>query len=202
MKFYLAAGRLVGTQAEAKERDKQFVTHEIPTDKDGLMAYVNNLLEQIDRHANLAKAEAINTPPITVEKPEGGGTGTGVVIETPPPAAGKPPLDEGEAKRRLTLMLQGMQTEAIEEKILAARPPVLARYLSCAISRFGELGQPAFASFHALRNLGGGADDEIGAKKSTVTRIPGSEERGLRYLALGLIANLLPQPNEQKEAAE
>ena len=41
MKLYFAAGVYVGTQADAKRLDKDFATVEVPTDKDGLMAFLN-----------------------------------------------------------------------------------------------------------------------------------------------------------------
>lgn len=48
MIFYLANGTtLCPTQAEAKALDRSFVQHDIPTDKAGLMAYVQGLLDQI-----------------------------------------------------------------------------------------------------------------------------------------------------------
>lgn len=49
MIFYLCNGQeLVGTQAEAKAIDKNFVQVDVPTDKAGLMAYLNPLLA--DQH--------------------------------------------------------------------------------------------------------------------------------------------------------
>lgn len=48
MIFYLANGTtLCPTQADAKALDRNFVQHDIPTDKPGLMAYVQGLLDQI-----------------------------------------------------------------------------------------------------------------------------------------------------------
>lgn len=44
MKLYIAAGQYVGTQAEAKAIDKTgFEQVEVPTDKEGLIAYLNGL---------------------------------------------------------------------------------------------------------------------------------------------------------------
>lgn len=45
MIFYLAGGKLAPTQAEAKAIDPNFVQHDVPTDKPGLMAYINNLMQ-------------------------------------------------------------------------------------------------------------------------------------------------------------
>lgn len=44
MKLYIAAGRYVGTQAEAKKLDKDFEAVEVPTDKEGLIGHLNGLL--------------------------------------------------------------------------------------------------------------------------------------------------------------
>ncbi len=41
MKLYIANGTYVGTQADAKAIDKKFVEEEVPTDKAGLIAYLN-----------------------------------------------------------------------------------------------------------------------------------------------------------------
>jgi hypothetical protein len=48
MIFYLCNGvQLAGTQADAKAIDPKFTQVDIPVDKAGLMAYVNNLLAQV-----------------------------------------------------------------------------------------------------------------------------------------------------------
>lgn len=41
MKLYLANGLYVGTQAEAKKLDRDFTQVEVPTDKEGLINYLN-----------------------------------------------------------------------------------------------------------------------------------------------------------------
>ncbi len=43
MKLYMAAGQYVGTQADARKLDKDFTEVEVPTDKPGLMAFLNDL---------------------------------------------------------------------------------------------------------------------------------------------------------------
>lgn len=45
MKLYIANGIYVGTQAEAKRLDKAFEQVEVPTDKEGLIAYLNSLID-------------------------------------------------------------------------------------------------------------------------------------------------------------
>lgn len=48
MIFYLCQSEfgpcLAGTQAEAKALDRKYVQHDVPTDKAGLMVYINNLM--------------------------------------------------------------------------------------------------------------------------------------------------------------
>lgn len=43
MNLYLANGRYVGTQAEARKLDRNFRPIIVPVDKDGLIAYLNGL---------------------------------------------------------------------------------------------------------------------------------------------------------------
>lgn len=57
MIFYLCNGdQLAGTQADAKALDPSFTQVDIPTDKAGLMAYVNELLAT-------PKSEPVPPPP-------------------------------------------------------------------------------------------------------------------------------------------
>lgn len=44
MKLYLAAGQYAGTQADAKAIAKDFEAVEVPTDKTGLIEYLNSLV--------------------------------------------------------------------------------------------------------------------------------------------------------------
>ena len=47
MIFYLCNGNeLAGTQADAKKLDRDYVQHDVPTDKSGLMAYINKLMNE------------------------------------------------------------------------------------------------------------------------------------------------------------
>lgn len=63
MRLYYALGVYVGTQADAKRLDKDFTQVEVPTDKDGLMAFLNR--------AKIAPANAVGAPPvITAPEPE------------------------------------------------------------------------------------------------------------------------------------
>jgi len=56
MRLYHAAGVYVGTQADAKRLDKDFTQVEVPTDKDGLMAFLNR--------AKIAPQNAVGAPPV------------------------------------------------------------------------------------------------------------------------------------------
>ncbi len=181
MKFYMAAGRLVGTQAEAKDLDRNFEQHDVPTDKDGLMAYVNDLLERIDQASGGAQPEgAVVTPELEpASAPE---------LAPPPPRAPQP--DEADTRRKLALALRGMEADAVEEKILEAKGPVFGRFMSAAIGRLGELGRDGFDAYNATRAHGGDAEASVGVKRSA-RWIPGSDERGLRYLTILLAADLL-----------
>lgn len=74
MKFYFCNKKqLVGTQAEAKKLDPDYTETEVPTDKQGLMDYINDLLALIPRNDqgdpivlvegdNLPAASDPNTP--------------------------------------------------------------------------------------------------------------------------------------------
>ena len=66
MKFYKVqteeGPQLVGTQAEVKALKQPLVIEEVPTDKDGLAAYVNKLM-----HVTLTDAESWQVPPAESE---------------------------------------------------------------------------------------------------------------------------------------
>jgi len=54
MKLYLANGTYVGTQADAKAITKNFDLVEVPTDKEGLIAYLNRItFDSLDRDIDL-----------------------------------------------------------------------------------------------------------------------------------------------------
>jgi len=183
MKFYMAAGRLVGTQADAKKADPKFVEHDVPTIKEELMGYVNNLLEEIDR-AKLP-ATVIEGEPTTAAQAPAAGVET--PAEAPPP---RTPLDEAEAKRKMVAMLQSMRVEEIEDKIMESKGSAFARYLLAGIARLGELGAVGWRDFQAQRQVCGEKEADMTGKKGKNLRIAHSDERGLRYLALAQVADL------------
>ena len=69
MIFYKAAGLLVGTQADAKAIDRAFVQVDVPTDKAGLMSYINDLLSQIAAASNEPPANAEAAPQTVTASP-------------------------------------------------------------------------------------------------------------------------------------
>ena len=131
MKFYMAAGRLAGTQADAKDRDPKFVQHDVPTDKEGLMEYVNGLLDQI---ASLRHKQTIDEALGPVAQPE---------VSTPPPPPPAAPNTDAAAsqKRQLAQALRGMEVEAIEERILDLKGPAFGRIMAASVERLGALGK-------------------------------------------------------------
>lgn len=181
MKYYLAGDQLVATQAEAKASGKPFALHDVPTDKDGLMAYVNKLRAE---NAELKSGYRGGVP----------------VGDEPPPAPAPPAapaIDIAAIKRQLVEQAKSLQGDAVEAKILAAAAPQLGRFLSAAICRLGELGRPAFEAFQSQRNWGGDPDAEVGKGANKRWHLTASDERGLRYLALSLIDDLKGAWNEQ-----
>lgn len=64
MIFYLCNNlTLVGTQAEAKALDKNFVQVDVPTDKAGLMTYINDIKAVNDLHIS---QNDLNSPDVSV----------------------------------------------------------------------------------------------------------------------------------------
>ena len=60
MKLYIANGTYVGTQAEAKKLDRDYEPVEVPTDKEGLIAYLN-VSKFVTQPEPFAKTEVIRT---------------------------------------------------------------------------------------------------------------------------------------------
>jgi hypothetical protein len=143
MKFYMAAGRLAGTQAEAKERDPKFVQHDVPTDKDGLMEYVNGLLDKIASLRNAQPIEEAPRPPVVQP----------AAAPPPPPAAPAPSTDHAAMRRKLAQELRGMETEAIEERILSLKGNEFARVFCAGVERFGNLGKDAFQNVRGFLEM-------------------------------------------------
>jgi hypothetical protein len=189
------------TEGEVKKEKLAYEVLEIDTDKDALIERFNGYEERIERLTAMIPAGGEAIPSREQQLDEGYNLAGEQEAAPPPPPAAKP-LDEAEAKRKMVAMLQGMRTEEIENKILESRGNAFARYLLAGISRLGELGAAGWRDVQGFRNQFGDAEAETGTKKGVTTRIPGSEERGLRYLALAQIEALNPpEPTEQAEAA-
>lgn len=60
MKLYIADGTYCGTQAEAKAISKQFEAVDVPVDKAGLIAYLNDHCERLERTPNTETIAAMN----------------------------------------------------------------------------------------------------------------------------------------------
>lgn len=65
MKLYLAAGTYVGTQADARKLDRDFQPVDVPTDKEGLIAYLNRITEKTEWLKAPQVEEGVMDPPET-----------------------------------------------------------------------------------------------------------------------------------------
>lgn len=82
MIFYLCNGnQLVGTQADAKPLDPDFVQIDVPTDKAGLMAYINTLLTDREVSAPEPPTEPAELPDREPEPPQPSYTELSVKID-------------------------------------------------------------------------------------------------------------------------
>jgi hypothetical protein len=113
MKLYLANGRYVGTQAEARRADRNFVPVVVPVDKDGLIAYLNGL----------ARAPA----PCSTAAPS-------------PHAAVEQPYRDRTIERDLAAMdAPGVNVDQIVETILTSKGYALGRFAKAVAVRFGQM---------------------------------------------------------------
>jgi len=127
MKLYRASGIYVGTQADAKRLDKGFAPVEVPTDKDGLIAFLNAL-----RGSQRASASA--PPPIAgldLIAPVACASGTAQNNAVKPLSA-----YESSADRVMT----PADTDGIVQRIMGATGYELKRYASAVAQAFGKLG--------------------------------------------------------------
>lgn len=129
MKLYLANGQYVGTQSEARKIDKGFEQVEVPTDKEGLIAYLNGWC---NTHLGWAIVEDsrsvadIETAPF--EMPEG------YVVHNLANDPRETPAEEA-------LRGQGfnpVRSINIEEEIASADFPTALRLAEHATARVGE----------------------------------------------------------------
>lgn len=119
MNLYLTVeGRFVGTQAEAKKAGKGWAAVIVPTDKDGLLAYLN------DRPAGppQAAAEELEAAPAPI------------VAQAPPPRAERP-------AQRLSWTAHEIESFVLHEASVAQVENIFA----CLGTRFAEQAKRAAA---------------------------------------------------------
>lgn len=139
MKYYLAGGLLVGTQADAKKADPNFVEHHVPDDKEGRMEYVNGLLRKI---AELETSPAPAQPPAPTAQPQEGGRAPAMAdeqrarFESLARRLGWIPKSEAPAPAAPKFDAPADLAEAI----IDAPADQMPRILSTAIGRLGEIG--------------------------------------------------------------
>lgn len=174
-----SSGLWIGTQGDAKQYVKDnggsWEVIDVPTDKDGLLNYLNGLR---------AETPAVETVTIATAdmNPERGGEPSiqhEVPVEAPKPAT--PSEDELKAKMRKAL--KSMADDAIEERIMAARGIQAARFLWASLERLGELGREVFPHINSLLDQ----HPRVNIR-----------DRGLSYLTIAMVERLTPkQPEEQ-----
>lgn len=137
MDFYkLADGTLVGTQAEARKSGQKWEAHAVPTDKQGLLDYLNGLNSGQKRPAS--------------DDSRGGALGQPTQLA--PTALKTAPAAEPSA----TLpTIEAIQNAPVDEA---------THILEAALERFAELGEPARASLEdrALAFNGQGTGEPSG----------------------------------------
>lgn len=124
MKLYLAAGQYVGTQADAKRLDKGYEAVEVPTDKEGLIAFLNSpwKTQPQDAGFDLIAPTAATTPAVKLQ-----------------PAAPPPERWSSTATEVLSNMDSKGEADGIVEKIMTARGYPLKRYAGAVAQAFAAL---------------------------------------------------------------
>ena len=172
------------TETEVKKEKLAYEVVEFETDKDSLIDRFNAYEEQIE--ALKAQLSGGAQPAVEAEA-RGSELATEGSTPSPLPSPTPPKTDEAELRRRLAQQIRGMEIEEIEDKILEAKPNAMASYLSCAISRLGELGREGWEHFQSQRAF---FDAEASQRTSKFKHISMYSERGLRYLALMQVEDL------------
>lgn len=146
MKLYLAAGKYVGTQADARKLDKSFAQVDVPTDKEGLIAYLNELNRYGHEHkimADIGWQEPVDDGSDLVEMAD---ANTGLSLgrhpgNAPPPQYQglKAPTEgwESGADR----VLSPADADGIVQRIMGATGYELKRYASAVAQAFYRLGE-------------------------------------------------------------
>ena len=119
MKLYLAQGRYVGTQAEAKRLDKGFAQVDVPTDKEGLIGYLN---------------EHAGTP--TGPYPVDDGTD---LLALPAAVVPSPEQQRAEWQSGADVALTPPDVDGIVQRIMGSTGYELKRYASAVAQAFNRL---------------------------------------------------------------
>lgn len=133
MKLYIANGVYVGTQAEARKADKLFTQVEVPTDKDGLIAYLN--AHQVDRdvhHQQVADGPFAQEPDDIADllgEPE------------PEPVAPPPPPRPALTAGNIVSAIDTPGIEQMIEVIATSKGQSLRRFAGAVAVRFAELAK-------------------------------------------------------------
>lgn len=127
MIFYLCNGnQLAGTQADARQLDRNFVQVDVPTDKAGLMAYINELMARapVAPEPELVRPEPTNSPEVKASTVENEWTRCPKCNNT----------------RRLASFYAGLEgAQAIREAIRTCDPDFINGHVDAVIDRLKEL---------------------------------------------------------------
>lgn len=69
MNLYLANGIYFGTQADARKVDRSFAPVDVPTDKAGLIAYLNDISVAAKPPASAPESSVVAPPPVAAARP-------------------------------------------------------------------------------------------------------------------------------------
>lgn len=124
MRLYItAAGRFVGTQDDARKDGKGWHLEEVPTDKAGLIDYLNELA------ANVPPQDALEFEPAPPPEPP-----------VPTPVA-KPVVEHSWGQQEPRMFSAGRDNNAICEAIGEMTGNPLARVAEAVAWRFGQLAK-------------------------------------------------------------
>lgn len=125
MNLYLTAdGRYVGTQAEAKRSGKGWTPETVPTDKEGLIEYLNGL---VDMEGDAGFASSVRDQLGAPDEPF-----------LPEAAAPKPVAPNPIARFKLE---QGREVDQITDYIMDVEGWALGNIVSAALERMAQLAK-------------------------------------------------------------
>jgi hypothetical protein len=149
MNLYLTAdGRYVGTQAEAKKAGKGWTPETVPTDKEGLIDYLNALHDRLC--GPLYDPDAVPQPfeglePVTVAQIAERGSNSNTIVGINPLTAApdmtwKPTPSPSNPGRDLKLQ-QGRELTQITDYIMDSEGYVLGSILNAGLERAAQLSK-------------------------------------------------------------